>query len=699
MGGASSSGSGTQTSPRMVSYHEGLHVASLARLERLAVVLDDDVRVAQAVLVLGGEEARHVEVEAHLVLLLLPLDELAAAAYLGHVGVRAERDGTEEEARDVPRLEGVQAGLLDELQPLGHKVAAVDLRLGDREQLHGRPAQVGDVLAAAHEVDENVGELRPARARGGSLNGGEHELQVVHGLVEEGAAVAHVLGLRVGLDLADADLDLHALAPAQEAAAAVVEGHVRGLVEVAAQRVARLGDLLVGPLAQLHVVEAARLLLVRHELAQVVALGIGHHVLVDGGQRAVDGQVVRAALSAEVDALPDAHQQPAAEEGAGAAAVVHRVGDERRAHPRGVVGLGRRAVEVDPVGEEVTDDGRARGARGGLHERLEGEADGADGVVGADHVVVPHRERDHVHHGGPHDGHLELLLPHGFARARDVGRLDGLVVAELQLHVRVDAAEAEGRGEVERHHSVAADDLRAADRLALDDVRRREDVAELGDAVLEAEALFDVVAVLVRGHLVAVDEDGDVDAQVAVLLIALARRVHEGAPLLEVLVVLARVDHAQVEVKLADHHVALRDVGVLHHDREDAHLGLARRQARLAEDHRVVPNGVERVDLAVGVLVHGDDRAGELQLGQHDRVGGAVLLVDRLKVTGLDDVDDDLVVAIHQLVADLVAPADLGRLTLGVGRARHAAGACGVPEHVQTSDIEVQIHGGSKCLL
>ena len=157
--------------------------------------------------------------------------------------------------------------------------------------------------------------------------------------------------------------------------------------------------------------------------------------------------------------------------------------------------------------------------------------------------------------------HLELLLPHGFARARDVGRLDGLVVAELQLHVRVDAAEAEGRGEVERHHSVAADDLRAADRLALDDVRRREDVAELGDAVLEAEALFDVVAVLVegdglglglgtglgpglgpglelglgavhlvRGHLVAVDEDGDVDAQVAVLLIALARRVHEGAP-------------------------------------------------------------------------------------------------------------------------------------------------------------------------
>ena len=29
-----------------------------ARLERLAVVLDDDVRVAQAVLVLGGQEAR-----------------------------------------------------------------------------------------------------------------------------------------------------------------------------------------------------------------------------------------------------------------------------------------------------------------------------------------------------------------------------------------------------------------------------------------------------------------------------------------------------------------------------------------------------------------------------------------------------------------------------------------------------------------
>mmetsp|Transcript_211 Transcript_211/g.423 ORF Transcript_211/g.423 Transcript_211/m.423 type:complete len:914 (-) Transcript_211:997-3738(-) len=354
-----------------------------ARLERLAVVLDDDVRVAQAVLVLGGEEARHVEVEAHLVLLLLPLDELAAAARLGHVGVRTERDGAEEEARDVPRLEKVQAGLLDELQPLGHVVAAVDLRLGECEQLHGRPAQVGDVLAAAHDVDENVGELRPALARGAFLNGGEHELHVVHGLVEEGAAVAHVLGLRVGLDLADADLDLHALAEAKEAAAAVVEGHVRGLVEVAAQRVARLGDLLVGHLAQGQVVEAARLLLLRHELAQVVALGVGHHVLEDGGQRAVDGQVVRAAPSpCEVNARPDAHQQPAAEEGAGPAAVVHRVGDERRAHPSGVVGLGRRAVEVDPVGEEVCDDGRAVGAGNLILERLEGEADGTDGVVG-----------------------------------------------------------------------------------------------------------------------------------------------------------------------------------------------------------------------------------------------------------------------------------------------------------------------------
>ena len=84
----------------------------------------------------------------------------------------------------------------------------------------------------------------------------------------------------------------------------------------------------------------------------------------------------------------------------------------------------------------------------------------------------------------------------------------------------------------------------------LDDVRRHEHVTELGDAVLEAKLLRGVVAVLVRGHLVAVDEARDVDAQVAGLLLALARGVHEGAPLLEVLVVLARVDHAQVEVEL-----------------------------------------------------------------------------------------------------------------------------------------------------
>ena len=84
----------------------------------------------------------------------------------------------------------------------------------------------------------------------------------------------------------------------------------------------------------------------------------------------------------------------------------------------------------------------------------------------------------------------------------------------------------------------------------LEDVRRHEDVAELGDAVLDAEALGGVVAVLVRGHLVAVDEHGDVHAHEAGLLVALARRVHEGAPLVEVLVVPARVDLAQVEVKL-----------------------------------------------------------------------------------------------------------------------------------------------------
>ena len=107
-------------------------------------------------------------------------------------------------------------------------------------------------------------------------------------------------------------------------------------------------------------------------------------------------------------------------------------------------------------------------------------------------------------------GRLELLLPPGLARARDVRRLDRLVVAELQLHVRVYAAEAwlglelglepglgRGRGlglglglgcpnpnpnpnpspapkpvtdggaQVERDHAVSADDLSAADRLAL----------------------------------------------------------------------------------------------------------------------------------------------------------------------------------------------------------------------------------------
>ena len=51
-------------------------------------------------------------------------------------------------------------------------------------------------------------------------------------------AYLHVLGLRVGLDLAHADLDLHALAEE----AAVVERHVGSLVQVAAQRVPGSGS-------------------------------------------------------------------------------------------------------------------------------------------------------------------------------------------------------------------------------------------------------------------------------------------------------------------------------------------------------------------------------------------------------------------------------------------------------------------------
>mmetsp|Transcript_22351 Transcript_22351/g.56871 ORF Transcript_22351/g.56871 Transcript_22351/m.56871 type:complete len:205 (+) Transcript_22351:4131-4745(+) len=204
------------------------------------------------------------------------------------------------------------------------------------------------------------------------------------------------------------------------------------------------------------------------------------------------------------------------------------------------------------------------------------------------------------------------------------------------------------------------------------------------------------MAVLVRGHLVAVDEARDVDPQEAALLLTLTRRVHQRAPLVEVLVVLARVDHAQVEVELADHDVARGDVGVLDHDGEDAHPGLARRQALLAEDHGVVPHGVERVDLAVRVLVHGYDRAGELELAQHHRVGGAVLRVDGLEVTRLDYVDDDLVVAVDQLVVHVV-PTGTGRLALGVGATRHGARTLGLLEHVQASNVEVQIHGCSKC--
>ena len=84
----------------------------------------------------------------------------------------------------------------------------------------------------------------------------------------------------------------------------------------------------------------------------------------------------------------------------------------------------------------------------------------------------------------------------------------------------------------------------------LDHVRRHEHVTERGDAVLEVHLLALHLLLGVRGHLVGADEHRDVDAQVALLLLALAGRVHQRAPLLEVFVVLARVDHVQVEVEL-----------------------------------------------------------------------------------------------------------------------------------------------------
>jgi len=58
------------------------------------------------------------------------------------------------------------------------------------------------------------------------------------------------------------------------------------------------------------------------------------------------------------------------------------------------------------------------------------------------------------------------------------------------LDVRVDTAEADERGEVERLDALAADHLRRDDPCALDDVRRREHVTVRGDAVLEAELLL-----------------------------------------------------------------------------------------------------------------------------------------------------------------------------------------------------------------
>ena len=95
--------------------------------------------------------------------------------------------------------EGVEARLLGERQPLGHEVLVVDLLLGLGEQVDRRPAQVGDVLAAAQQVDEDVRELRPAQAGRDILDGGEHELEVVHRLVEERAPVLHGLGVGAGL--------------------------------------------------------------------------------------------------------------------------------------------------------------------------------------------------------------------------------------------------------------------------------------------------------------------------------------------------------------------------------------------------------------------------------------------------------------------------------------------------------------------
>jgi len=51
---------------------------------------------------------------------------------LGHIGLQPGHIGLQP---GLTGLEGIEARLLDELQPLGHVVAAVDLLLGEREQV------------------------------------------------------------------------------------------------------------------------------------------------------------------------------------------------------------------------------------------------------------------------------------------------------------------------------------------------------------------------------------------------------------------------------------------------------------------------------------------------------------------------------------------------------------------------------------
>ena len=63
--------------------------------------------------------------------------------------------------------------------------------------------------------------------------------------------------------------------------------------------------------------------------------------------------------------------------------------------------------------------------------------------------MVPHRDGDRVDHRRPQHRHLELLVPHRLAVARHVRRHRRRHVAELELDVRVDAAEADELREVE----------------------------------------------------------------------------------------------------------------------------------------------------------------------------------------------------------------------------------------------------------